>query len=148
MGSWGNLTATIASISFYPTAKHLHHTRFHTVVCDCEKLKILAQTVCFLYLTKTILSDFLQDEKLLDDKSRVLAEKGSFLNIYTFIPLSNTIHKTTTLYAQKTLPHSFNPYPTGFPYGNGMVLHFYQQQESSTTKTVHKVINKGLKAYV
>ena len=42
----------------------------------------------------------------------------------------------------------FIPYPTGFPYGNGMVLHFYQQQGSSTTKTVHKVINKGLKAYV
>ena len=42
----------------------------------------------------------------------------------------------------------FNPYPTAFPYGNGMVLHFYQQQESSTTKTVHKVFNKGLKAYV
>ena len=41
-----------------------------------------------------------------------------------------------------------NPYPTAFPYGNGMVLHFYQQQESSTTKTVHKVINKELKAYV
>ena len=41
-----------------------------------------------------------------------------------------------------------NPYPTVFPYGNGMVLHFYQQQESSTTKTVHKVINKGLKTYV
>ena len=40
------------------------------------------------------------------------------------------------------------PYPTTFPYGNGMVLHFYQQQESSTTKTVHKVINKGLKTYV
>ena len=42
----------------------------------------------------------------------------------------------------------FNPYPTAFPYGNGTVLHFYQQQESSTTKTVHKVINKGLKTYV
>ena len=41
-----------------------------------------------------------------------------------------------------------NPYLTAFPYGNGMVLHFYQQQESSMTKTVHKVINKGLKAYV
>ena len=41
-----------------------------------------------------------------------------------------------------------NPYPTAFPYGNGMVLYFYQQQESSTTKTVHKVINKGLKTYV
>ena len=42
----------------------------------------------------------------------------------------------------------FSPYPTAFPYGYGMVLHFYQQQESSTTKTVHKVINKGLKTYV
>ena len=41
-----------------------------------------------------------------------------------------------------------NPYPTAFPYGNGMVLHFYQQQESSTTKTVHKVIHMGLKTYV
>ena len=41
-----------------------------------------------------------------------------------------------------------NPYPTAFPYGNGVVLHLYQQQESSTTKTVHKVINKGLKTYV
>ena len=46
------------------------------------------------------------------------------------------------------LHNLFNPYPTAFPYGNGMVLHFYQQQESSTTKTVHKVINKGLKTYV
>ena len=43
---------------------------------------------------------------------------------------------------------SINRYPTAFPYGNGMVLHFYQQQESSTTKTVHKVINMGLKTYV
>ena len=48
----------------------------------------------------------------------------------------------------KELFKCFNPYPTAFPYGNGMVLHFYQQQESSTTKTVHKVINKGLKTYV
>jgi hypothetical protein len=44
--------------------------------------------------------------------------------------------------------YSINPYPTAFPYGNGMVLHFYQQQESSTTKTVYKVIKKGLKTYV
>ena len=41
-----------------------------------------------------------------------------------------------------------NPYPTAFPYGKGMVLHFYQQQESSTTKTVYKVINKRLKTYI
>ena len=44
--------------------------------------------------------------------------------------------------------YDINPYPTAFPYGNGMVLHFYQQQDSSTTKTVHKVINKELKTYV
>ena len=54
---------------------------------------------------------------------------------------------------EESIPYSsniflLNPYPTAFPYGNGMVLHFYQQQESSTTKTVHKVINKGLKTYV
>ena len=49
---------------------------------------------------------------------------------------------------KKPFNAELNPYPTAFPYGNGMVLHFYQQQESSTTKTVHKVINKGLKTYV
>ena len=49
---------------------------------------------------------------------------------------------------KKNVDPDFNPYPTAFPYGNGMVLHFYQQQESSTTKTVHKIINRGLKAYV
>ena len=49
---------------------------------------------------------------------------------------------------RRTLVVNINPYPTAFPYGNGMVLHFYQQQESSMTKTVHKVINKGLKTYV
>ena len=49
---------------------------------------------------------------------------------------------------QTEVVQKINPYPTAFPYGNGMVLHFYQQQESSTTKTVYKVINKGLKAYV
>ena len=46
------------------------------------------------------------------------------------------------------IEYVINPYPTAFPYGNGMDLYFYQQQESSTTKTVHKVINKGLKTYV
>jgi len=40
------------------------------------------------------------------------------------------------------------PLSYGIPVRNGMVLHFYQQQESSTTKTEHKVINKGLKACV
>jgi len=52
------------------------------------------------------------------------------------------------LYHYRRLILFINPYPTAFPYGKGLVLHFYQQQESSMTKTVHKVINKGLKAYV
>ena len=52
------------------------------------------------------------------------------------------------IFKQSNYISCINPYPTAFPYGNGMVLHFYQQQESSTTKTVHKVINKGLKTYV
>ena len=55
---------------------------------------------------------------------------------------------TSRILFTKNISVVINPYPTAFPYGNGMVLHFYQQQESSTTKTVHKVINKGLKTYV
>ena len=54
--------------------------------------------------------------------------------------------KPTSIYVRSK--NYINPYPTAFPYGKGMVLHFYKQQESSTTKTVHKVINRGLKAYV
>ena len=59
-----------------------------------------------------------------------------------------TCYLSTCCEAPRMDNSKINPYPTAFPYGNGMVLHFYQQQESSTTKTVHKVINKGLKAYV
>ena len=55
---------------------------------------------------------------------------------------------TLTTWAYIVWGSCINPYPTAFPYGNDMVLHFYQQQESSTTKTVHKVINKGLNTYV
>jgi len=39
-----------------------------------------------------------------------------------------------------------NPYPTAFPYGNGMVLHFYQQQESKKkTKLYTKSLTRDLK---
>ena len=67
--------------------------------------------------------------------------------------VSNTLTTLVTKLDKFPFPNSLlsptiNPYPTAFPYGNGMVLHFYQQQESSTAKTVHKVINKGLKTYV
>ena len=63
-------------------------------------------------------------------------------------PSSDTGHGSPDKRHLNRITQAVNPYPTAFPYGNGMVLHFYQQQESSTTKTVHKVINKGLKAYV
>ena len=74
-----------------------------------------------------------------------------FCPILIKLKLSRPILVKTYITKFHTSPFSrnmFNPYPTEFPYGNGMVLHFYQQQESSTTKTVHKVINKRLKAYV
>ena len=64
-----------------------------------------------------------------------VTSSGSHIHVYTCVYLFIKIS-------------GINPYPTAFPYGNGMVLHFYQQQESSTTKPVHKVINKGLKTYV
>ena len=86
------------------------------------------------------------------------SEEG-YRNVYNGIHLSETMPVIPTLVVPIFSEFAnfssflwmfvtFNPYPTAFPYGNGMVLHFYQQQESSTTKTVHKVINKGLKAYV
>ena len=69
---------------------------------------------------------------------------GKLTRLRSYHPVRSSSHQAL----QSELSVSVNPYPTAFPYGNGMVLHFYQQQESSTTKTVHKVINKGLKAYV
>ena len=73
----------------------------------------------------------------------MLQKKGNWFLIVTSSAVS-TVFIVVLLRDE----YLFNPYPTAFPYGNGMVLHFYQQQERSTTKTVHKVINKGLKTYV
>jgi len=76
---------------------------------------------------------------------------NSTKNHFNTIILLYLISNASVVSFLNTIDHQtqwFNPYPTAFPYGNGMVLHFYQQQESSTTKTVHKVVNKGLKAYV
>ena len=76
-------------------------------------------------------------------------KRGDYVRQYKFISKHDVtnIGKTSVLSSSES-NLCVNPYPTAFPYGNGMVLHFYQQQESSTTKTVHKVINRGLKAYV
>ena len=64
------------------------------------------------------------------------------------VVISSALKQDPQFSGSKEMTVHNNPYPTAFPYGNGVVLHFYQQQESSTTKTVHKVINKGLKTYV
>ena len=75
----------------------------------------------------------------------------SFTRVILKCTFSKTLSSELCIYNSAiSLKATFiiNPYPTAFPYGNGMVLHFYQQQDSSTTKTVHKIINKGLKAYV
>jgi len=76
-----------------------------------------------------------------------------FLPVFFYKGFHNLIcfrnMRGTTQYFVRNRKHFINnPYPTAFPYGNVMVLQFYQQQESSTTKTVHKVINKRFKTYV
>ena len=80
--------------------------------------------------------------------SHVIAKFLAFCGTRNFIMIITRCRQWNIMLRQLLTVHIINPYPTAFPYGNGMVLHFYQQQESSTTKTVHKVINKGLKAYV
>jgi hypothetical protein len=62
--------------------------------------------------------------------------------------LSRSVQENLWFFTLRAITKNINPYPTAFPYGNGKVLHFYQQQERSTTKTVNKVINKRLKTYV
>ena len=72
-----------------------------------------------------------------------------FRKVVVYTVMVGLYQITRTQYSTHSVPTiMLIPYTTAFPYGNGMVLHFYQQQESSTTKTVHKVINKGLKTYV
>ena len=73
---------------------------------------------------------------------------GKHVKSYRSIHCSEGDGEIRKWHKAKKTDRLFNPYPTAFPHGKGMVLHFYQQQESSTTKTVHTVINKGLKAYV
>ena len=79
----------------------------------------------------------------------LLIELASNLDVYSKVTTLNSRKRAAYRKLLKlSVQPLFNPYPTAFPYGNGMVLHFYQQQESSTTNTLYKVINKGLKAYV
>ena len=88
---------------------------------------------------------------LITHKKVLVASVVFGLRLFPFFFYFNRLFLQTSPFIHECcmLPKlSNNPYPTAFPYGNGMVLHFYQQQESSTTKTVHKVINKGLKTYV
>ena len=94
-------------------------------------------------------------ELVLQQLYKVICFKYHIMRRYPVLPGAHIVVRgrrltwsTLRTWRVFNLHSSINPYPTAFPYGNGMVLHFYQQQESSTTKTVHKVINKRLKAYV
>ena len=70
------------------------------------------------------------------------------INSFTSSRFTHHVLRQTVYIEFSCIFVQIKPYPTAFPYGNGMVLHFNPQQESSTTKTVHKVVNKGLKTYV
>ena len=141
---------------------HTHtHTRKHTVTCLCDA------SLTFNNLPRSGNTPYLSlPTTPRPDTANVLAESPSvrinvqsseFLvpaslassNLGTPVNTSNKLRHSIYLFMDSVAnTFTLNPYPTAFPYGNGMVLHFYQQQESSTTKTVHKVINKGLKTYV
>ena len=107
----------------------------HTVrpCCRYSLFRIAASVCCRLFC---FMSGALSCVVLLHVCRCTVCSEGMWLQV-NVLKRSDMVQETT-----------INPYPTAFPYGNGMVLHFYQQQESSTTKTVHKVINKGLKTYV
>ena len=121
-----------------------------SVQCGDQLLTFLLLTECFnifplfIYRCLVIWTELNQTFCLQHfNKYLCLSNKSSFndmCHMATLVSFSLTEFCVQCVY--------INPYPTAFPYGNGMVLHFYQQQESSTTKTVHKVINKRLKTYV
>ena len=95
----------------------------------------------------------IQVKKTKEQKAETLQTNHAYARVLVYACMSSVsfAHHATHLSPHTSKPQAevINiPYPMAFPYGNGMVLHFYQQQESSTTKTVHRVINKGLKAYV
>ena len=120
------------TLNKYTDRKHAVGTNLHTVwyifvySCLCTNYYSgKVSHVCFFRVTFRMKSEAEFDETCL---------------MQIFGTLDNMLGKGSTQH--------INPYPTAFPYGNGMVLHFYQQQESSTTKTVHKVINRGLETYV
>ena len=101
-------------------------------------------TVAFLERFSSRTSKLIWESLLFHPTLKFYPQLHKNLSIYSLLNQLSTVYKFA-FYSSKI---HFNPYPTAFPYGNGMVLHFYQQQESSTTKTVHKVIKKRLKAYV
>ena len=146
--------------NFYWTAvaSSDHHLDIHQHRWWCMKFLKMTSTNQALNLDKKrqrlLLQNFLTESKhthnsLSDCPSFVVwidVVKRLYARCSVQAPQSTSKLSWSTL--QATGAKWFNPYPTALPYGNGMVLHFYQQQESSTTKTVHRVINKGLKAYV
>ena len=151
-------------ITLSGTHIHTHtHTHTHTQIrtpldegsARCTDLYLTAQK---LATDRHLWSGGVRTRNLRERPTADLHER--ILEVILFIIQTNQTHNIflnnifyfvstpTCFSATVSSSGSINPYPTAFSYGNGMVLHFYQQQESSTTKTVYKVINKGLKTYV
>ena len=149
----------------------LGHKSYTICTPSCYICRLVIMTAVCKHLNKILNVNIMI--KYLNAESRVAIWSMKFQHVYKFklltilyvissimISLGGMYIAVTNLilyhfcifyvwnWAALLLHVNVNPYPTAFPYGNGMVLHFYQQQESSTTKTVHRVINKGLKTYV
>ena len=130
---------------------HHHHHHHHRLTKRYNLYKILACSTIFFQLSLFCTTLFQLRTFVLFISSKTSSSQGvlglpiRLLDVGFHLLIFCTLLSSAI---RSIWPNQFNHYPTAFPYGNGMVLHFYQQQESSTTKTVHKVINKGLKAYV
>ena len=114
-------------------------------VCDLENVFLLTfwrLTTCSLgTLTKYSRRSLIGNaHRLLD---RHIYSRASLIRLVSKLIISSESHSSRLILLVK-----YTELEGVYPLSNGMVLHFYQQQESSTTKTVHKVINKGLKTYV
>ena len=154
---WRVFKWCVATVSQFKTdilcwKYNLYFTTKLQFECRCNQTVRTGDCSCFGTLLMTHISKFAFHEKSGSTAAtyRLARTEIFYLQVVNLRISRNSLVKfdgsVAEIYCFSFLRN--NPYPTAFPYGNSMVLHFYQQQESSTTKTVHKVINKGLKTYV
>jgi len=143
----------------FETLETIHPTTHSLVPKERNPPRNIPHTVCPLGIYRSSLRSFLRNSGFPLRWHRTVSRRNT-LPTSTGCKTESAPSSATSLPTYQTTrcpnlnnhnvhsPCLINPYPTAFLFGNGMVLNFYQQQESSTTKTVHKVINKRLKTYV